>query len=58
MISEIKYHRQQVEIIKSEKETLESVLTMKIDDVKKTVKNDEERYVAALPFLFWFTQYI
>lgn len=45
MISEIKYHRQQVGIIKSEKETLESVLSMKIDDVKKTVKNDEARYV-------------
>ena len=49
MITEIKYHRQQVGIIKSEKETLESVLSMKIDDVKKTVKNEESRYESLFP---------
>ncbi len=43
MVTEIKYHRQQVGIIKSEKETLDSVLAMKIEDVKKTVKNEEVR---------------
>jgi len=30
-------------MIKSEKETLESVLSMKIDDAKKTVQNEEKR---------------
>eukprot|EP00347_Sterkiella_histriomuscorum_P021778 403332799 len=43
IITEIKYHRQQVGMIKSEKETLESVLSMKIDDAKKTVQNEEKR---------------
>ena len=29
--------------MKSEKDTVESVLNMKIDDVKKTIKNEENR---------------
>ena len=29
--------------MKSEKDTIESVLNMKIDDVKKTIKNEENR---------------
>jgi hypothetical protein len=44
ILTEIKYHRQQVGIVKSEKETLDSVLSMKIEDVRKTVKNEEKRY--------------
>lgn len=31
-------------IIKSEKETLESVLGMKVEDVKKSIQNEERRY--------------
>ena len=30
--------------VKSEKETLNSVLDMKIEDARKTVSNEEERY--------------
>lgn len=41
MLTEMKYHKQQVNMIKSEKETLESVLSMKIEDAKKTVQNEE-----------------
>lgn len=44
MLSEMKYHRNQVGIMKSEKDTIESVLNMKIDDVRKTIKNEENRY--------------
>ena len=44
MLTEMKYHRQQVGIMKSEKDTIESVLNMKIDDVKKTIMNEENRY--------------
>jgi len=36
-MTEMKYHKQQVNMIRSEKETLDSVLSMKIDDAKKTV---------------------
>ena len=43
MISELKYHRQQVATVKSEKETLNSVLDMKIEDARKTVSNEEQR---------------
>lgn len=43
ILTEIKYHRKQISIIRSEKETLESVLGMKVDDVKKSVKNEEKR---------------
>lgn len=43
MLTEIKYHRSQVNIIKSEKETLQSVLSMKVEDVRKSVKNEECR---------------
>lgn len=42
-MTEIKFHRTQVGIMKSEKDTLESVLSMKIEDVRKTVKNEENR---------------
>ena len=42
-MTEIKYHRQQVTIIRGEKDTLDTVLTMKIADTKKSVQNDEAR---------------
>ena len=48
MLTEMKYHRQQVSIMNSEKDTIESVLNMKIDDVKKTIKNEEHRYLSYL----------
>ncbi len=44
LLTEMKYHKQQVNMIKSEKETLDSVLSMKIEDAKKTVQNEEKRY--------------
>ena len=31
-------------MINSEKETLESVLSMKVEDARKTVQNEEKRY--------------
>jgi hypothetical protein len=43
ILTEIKYHRSQVGMVRSEKDTLESVLTMKIQDTKKSVQNDETR---------------
>lgn len=42
-MTEIKYHRQQVTIIRGEKDTLDTVLNMKIADTKKSVQNDEAR---------------
>jgi hypothetical protein len=42
-LTEIKYHRQQVTIIRGEKDTLDTVLNMKIADTKKSVQNDEAR---------------
>lgn len=43
ILTEIKYHRQQVTIIRGEKDTLDTVLNMKIADTKKSVQNDEAR---------------
>ena len=43
MLTEMKYHRQQVGIMMSEKDTIESMLNMKIEDVHKTIKNEENR---------------
>ena len=44
-LTDLKYDRMQVGIIKSEKETLQSVLGMKVEDVKKTIQNEEKRYI-------------
>lgn len=43
ILTEIKYHRQQVTLVRSEKDTMESVLGMKIADTKKSVLNDAAR---------------
>jgi hypothetical protein len=43
ILTEIKYHRQQVTLVRSEKDTMESVLGMKIADTKKSVMNDAAR---------------
>jgi hypothetical protein len=43
ILTEIKYHRSQVQIIRGEKETLDTVLNMKIADTKKSIQNDETR---------------
>jgi len=37
---EMNFHKKEVQILKSEKDTLESVLTMKTQDVKKTLTNE------------------
>eukprot|EP00349_Pseudokeronopsis_sp_Brazil_P009139 CAMPEP_0202956132 /NCGR_PEP_ID=MMETSP1396-20130829/687_1 /ASSEMBLY_ACC=CAM_ASM_000872 /TAXON_ID= /ORGANISM="Pseudokeronopsis sp., Strain Brazil" /LENGTH=78 /DNA_ID=CAMNT_0049673025 /DNA_START=166 /DNA_END=402 /DNA_ORIENTATION=- len=37
---ELNYHKKEVQILRSEKETLESVLTMKTQDVRKTLTNE------------------
>jgi hypothetical protein len=37
---EMNFHKKEVAILKSEKDTLESVLTMKTQDVKKTLTNE------------------
>lgn len=42
-MTEIKYHRQQVTIVRGEKDTLETLLTMRITDTKKSLLNDEVR---------------
>ena len=34
------FHKKEVAVLKSEKDTLESVLTMKTQDVKKTLTNE------------------
>ena len=34
------FHKREVSILKSKKETLESVLTMKTQDVKKSLSNE------------------
>jgi hypothetical protein len=47
-LTEIKYHKQQVTIVRGEKDTLETVLTMKITDTKKSLVNDEIRVRADL----------
>ena len=37
---ELNFHKKEVSILKSEKETLESVLTVKTQDVRKTLVNE------------------
>ena len=37
---EMNYHKKEVQILKSEKDTLESVLSMKTQEVKKTLTNE------------------
>mmetsp|Transcript_29893 Transcript_29893/g.26443 ORF Transcript_29893/g.26443 Transcript_29893/m.26443 type:complete len:164 (+) Transcript_29893:27-518(+) len=37
---ELNFHKKEVSILKSEKETLESVLTVKTQDVRKTITNE------------------
>ena len=37
---ELSYHKKEVQVLRSEKETLESVLTMKTQDVRKTLTNE------------------
>ena len=37
---ELNFHKKEVSILKSEKETLESVLTVKTQDVRKTLTNE------------------
>ena len=40
MADELQYHKKEVQVLRSEKETLESVLTMKTQDVRKTLTNE------------------
>ncbi len=40
LADELNYHKKDVHILRSEKETLESVLTMKTQDVRKTLTNE------------------
>ena len=40
MSDEMNFHKKEVQILKSEKDTLESVLSMKTQDVKKTLTNE------------------
>ena len=37
LADELQYHKKEVQVLRSEKETLESVLTMKTQDVRKTL---------------------
>ena len=40
LADEMQYHKKEVQVLRSEKETLESVLTMKTQDVRKTLTNE------------------
>ena len=40
LADETQYHKKEVQVLRSEKETLESVLTMKTQDVRKTLTNE------------------
>ena len=40
LADELQYHKKEVQVLRSEKETLESVLTMKSQDVRKTLTNE------------------
>ena len=40
LADELQYHKKEVQVLRSEKETLESVLTMKTQDVRKTMTNE------------------
>jgi hypothetical protein len=37
---ELNFHKKELQVLKSEKDTLESVLSMKTQDVKKTLTNE------------------
>ena len=43
VISDIKSHTKKVKEYKSEKETLDIVLTMKVDDVEQSLTNEKQR---------------
>lgn len=52
--NELNNHKKEVQILRSEKDTLESVLTMKTADVKKSLSNElvrieEEMYLCLHP---------
>ena len=40
LAEELNYHKKEVQVLRSEKETLESVLTMKTQDVRKALTNE------------------
>ena len=40
LCEELNYHKKEVTVLRSEKETLESVLTMKTQEVKKALTNE------------------
>mmetsp|Transcript_37186 Transcript_37186/g.27093 ORF Transcript_37186/g.27093 Transcript_37186/m.27093 type:complete len:88 (+) Transcript_37186:232-495(+) len=40
LAEELQFHRKEVEVLQGEKDTLESVLTMKTQDVRKTLTNE------------------
>lgn len=40
LAEELNYHKKEVQVLRSEKETLESVLTLKTQEVRKTLTNE------------------
>lgn len=40
---EMNFHKKEVQVLRSEKDTLESVLTMKVNDVRKSLMNEITR---------------
>lgn len=40
LAEELNYHKREVQVLRSEKETLESVLTMKTQEVRKALTNE------------------
>ena len=40
LAEELNYHKREVQVLKSEEETLESVLTLKTQEVRKTLTNE------------------
>lgn len=40
LAQELNYHKKEVQVLRSEKETLESVLTLKTQEVRKTLTNE------------------
>jgi len=40
LAEELNYHKNQVKVLRGEKETLESVLTLKTQEVRKTLTNE------------------
>lgn len=51
---EMNFHKKEVQILKSEKDTLESVLSMKTQDVKKTLTNELMRIEEEMKRYSWF----